>query len=167
MSSSQTSEEEEHCRSSNGTGQFSKRGTGAGNACRAHLDPASPPGPHRASSFGGVLSNGPGALGTRCDRRGWNRMRWRWCGAGFNTASCVMGLRSVRSDFGCVRSRSRQIVSYSIESWGLPRGYGIRGIGRYSARTSGATKWFTSRRRTETCSSATAIRKRSFAIWMR
>lgn len=50
----------------------------------------------------------------------WSGFRYRFLRHGVEIRTCGFHLRSIPK---------QAIVSYSIESWGLPRGYGIRGIG--------------------------------------
>ena len=50
----------------------------------------------------------------------WSGFRYRFLRNGVEIRTCGFHLRSIPR---------QTILGYSIESWGLPRGYGIRGIG--------------------------------------
>ena len=50
----------------------------------------------------------------------WSGFQYRFLRQGVEIRTCGFHLRSIPK---------QAILSYSIESWGLPRGYGIRGIG--------------------------------------
>lgn len=54
----------------------------------------------------------------------WSGFQYRFLRHGVEIRTCGFHLRSIPK---------QAIVSYSIESWGLPRGYGIRGVGRSRA----------------------------------
>lgn len=54
----------------------------------------------------------------------WSGFRYRFLRHGVEIRTCGFHLRSIPK---------QAILDYSIESWGLPRGYGIRGIGNSRA----------------------------------
>jgi hypothetical protein len=87
----------------------------------------------------------------------WSGFQYRFLQHGVEIRTLGITLRKIPK---------QSIVSYSIESWGLPRGYGIVASAT-PAPMCGATRSSTSRRRLERSISVTAIPRGSSAIWIR